>query len=123
MRSRRRSQVPDRELVHDAIKRWAQERLQPADVTPPPMSLRVPAHNALQDLKEYLRTHTSSSRDIARMIQVVAQVLPAVDAPFEFGVKTDLLLERTAENAVYQEWDSNGSRCWVDLRVMPDVEH
>ena len=79
----------------------------------------------LDSVRQRLMTsseHTSSSRDIARMIQVVAQVLPAVDAPFEFGVKTDLLLERTAGNAVYQGWDSNGSRCWVDLRVMPDVE-
>ena len=51
------AQVPDRERVHDAIKTWAQQRLQPADVTPPPMSLRVPAQNALQDLKEYLETN------------------------------------------------------------------
>ena len=79
----------------------------------------------MKELLSHLQTnveHCAASHDAADHHEVIARALPSVAAPFEFAVNTKYLLDRNTGNSIVQAWHSNGSRCWVDLRVSPLTE-
>jgi len=70
--SRLHRQLPHHHPLHQAVTAWAQQRLQPAHVTLPPIPLRVPAQNALQDFKQHLQTY--ANLDLLQTVNAMSSV-------------------------------------------------